>query len=65
MLFAKQIQTRGIHKLLVVARASDCVLPSITYMQASDYVLPLIQISPEEEYVFCLNSCAEIEENPA
>ena len=26
MLFAKQIQTRDIHKLLVITRASDCVL---------------------------------------
>jgi hypothetical protein len=29
MLFAKQIQTRDIHKLLVITRASDCVLPLI------------------------------------
>ena len=29
MVFAKQIQTRGIHKLLVITRASDCVLPLI------------------------------------
>jgi len=28
-IFLKQIQTLGIHKLLVIMRASDCVLPLI------------------------------------
>jgi len=29
MLFVKQIQTQGIHNVLIITQASDCVLPLI------------------------------------